>query len=142
MTPITMTDTDPRPAGRLHGRASAADGAAPHGLCRDKGTTATRSGPWSEGAEILHTIARTPVATVRKNVPSGWTLREHVRVQRRMLVTRILCRYGYPSDKQEKATQNVFEQVVLFAAEWAMVRMHARCQSPSSAACGFLRLSA
>jgi type I restriction enzyme, R subunit len=37
----------------------------------------------------------------------------------RVLVRRILRRYGYPPDKQEKATQTVLEQAELLSAGWA-----------------------
>ena len=35
------------------------------------------------------------------------------------MVKRILRKYGYPPDKQEKATQTVLEQAELLCAEWA-----------------------
>ena len=38
------------------------------------------------------------------------TLRENVRAKMRGIVKRILRRYGYPPDEQEKATQTVLEQ--------------------------------
>ena len=57
------------------------------------------------GDETLRTIARELVKTVRANVTIDWTLRENVRAQLRVLVKRILRKYGYPPDKQEKATQ-------------------------------------
>ena len=41
------------------------------------------------------------------------------RAQLRVLVKRILRKYGYPPDKQEKATQTVLEQAALISAEWA-----------------------
>jgi type I restriction enzyme R subunit len=34
-------------------------------------------------------------------------------------VKRILRKYGYPQDKQEKATQTVLEQAELLSGEWA-----------------------
>ncbi len=71
------------------------------------------------GDETLRTIARELVATVRSNVTIDWTLRENVRAQLRVLVKRILRKYGYPPDKQEKATQAVLEQAALLSAEWA-----------------------
>ena len=71
------------------------------------------------GDDTLRTIARELVATVRKNVTIDWTLRENVREQLRVLVKRILRRYGYPPDKQEKATQTVLEQAALLSAGWA-----------------------
>jgi type I restriction enzyme, R subunit len=71
------------------------------------------------GEPILKTIARELVATVRKNVTIDWTLRENVRAQLRVLVKRILRKYGYPPDKQEKATQTVLEQAALLSEAWA-----------------------
>jgi len=55
------------------------------------------------GDETLRTIARELVATVRNNVTIDWTLRENVRAQLRVLVKRILRKYGYPPDKQSEA---------------------------------------
>jgi type I site-specific restriction-modification system R (restriction) subunit len=72
------------------------------------------------GEPILKTIARELVATVRKNVTIDWTLRENVRAQLRVLVKRILRKYGYPPDKQEKATQTVLEQAALLSDIWAV----------------------
>jgi type I restriction enzyme R subunit len=71
------------------------------------------------GDETLRTIARELVETVRRNVTIDWTLRENVRAQLRVLVKRILRKYGYPPDKQEKATQTVLEQAALLSEEWA-----------------------
>jgi type I restriction enzyme R subunit len=71
------------------------------------------------GDETLRTIARELVATVRRNITIDWTLRENVRAQLRVLVKRILRKYGYPPDKQEKATQTVLEQAALLSEEWA-----------------------
>jgi type I restriction enzyme R subunit len=53
------------------------------------------------------------------NLTIDWTLRENVRAQLRVLVKRILRKYGYPPDKQERATQTVLEQAALLSAEWA-----------------------
>ncbi|MCA1958069.1 MAG: DUF3387 domain-containing protein, partial [Nitrospira sp.] len=72
------------------------------------------------GDETLRTIARELVSTVRSNVTIDWTLRENVRAHLRVLVKRILRKYGYPPDKQERATQTVLEQATLLSAEWAM----------------------
>ena len=72
------------------------------------------------GDETLRAIARELVETVRSNVTIDWSLRENVRAQLRVLVKRILRRYGYPPDKQEKATQTVLEQAELLSAEWAV----------------------
>jgi len=71
------------------------------------------------GDETLRIIARELVATVRNNVTIDWTLRENVRAQLRVLVKRILRKYSYPPDKQEKATQTVLEQAALLSDQWA-----------------------
>ncbi|WP_374425432.1 type I restriction endonuclease subunit R [Paracoccus sp. (in: a-proteobacteria)] len=71
------------------------------------------------GDETLRGIARELVETVRKNVTIDWTMRENVRAQLRVLVKRILRKYGYPPDKQEKATQTVLEQAALLSSGWA-----------------------
>jgi type I restriction enzyme R subunit len=70
------------------------------------------------GDDALRTIARELVATVRANVTIDWTVRETVRAQLRVLVKRILRKYGYPPDMQEKATQTVIEQAEVLSREW------------------------
>ena len=72
------------------------------------------------GEPTLKTIARELVETVRKSVTIDWTLRENVRAQLRVIVKRILRKYGYPPDKQEKATQTVLEQAEVLSQEWAV----------------------
>nr|BAL56846.1 type I restriction enzyme, R subunit [uncultured Acetothermia bacterium] len=71
------------------------------------------------GEPTLRRIAQELVQTVRENVSIDWTVRENVRANLRRLVKRILRKYGYPPDKQEKATQTVLEQVEVLSAEWA-----------------------
>lgn len=70
------------------------------------------------GDETLRTIARELVDTVRKNVSIDWTVKESVRAKLRVMVKRILRKYGYPPDKQEKATQTVLEQAELICEGW------------------------
>jgi len=71
------------------------------------------------GDETLKKIARELVQTVRKNVTIDWMIRENVRAQLRVYVKRILRKYGYPPDKQEKATRTVLEQAEVLSEEWA-----------------------
>jgi len=71
------------------------------------------------GDDTLKEIARELVETVRKNASIDWTVRETVRAKLRVLVKRILRKYGYPPDKQEKATQTVLEQAEVIAKDWA-----------------------
>jgi len=70
------------------------------------------------GDDALRTIARELVATVRANVTIDWTVRDNVRAQLRVLVKRILRKYGYLPDKQEKATQTVLEQAAVLSEGW------------------------
>jgi len=71
------------------------------------------------GDDTLKTIARELVDTVRKNASIDWTIRENVRSRLRVAVKRTLKKYGYPPDKQEKATQTVIEQAELICADAA-----------------------
>ena len=70
------------------------------------------------GEPTLKAIARELVETVRKNVTIDWRIRENVRASLRVLVKRILRKYGYPPDKQEKATQTVLEQAEVLSEAW------------------------
>jgi type I restriction enzyme R subunit len=71
------------------------------------------------GDEALRKIARELVATVRSNVTIDWTVRENVRAHLRVLVKRILRKWGYPPDLQERATQTVLEQAEVLSEAWA-----------------------
>jgi type I restriction enzyme R subunit len=71
------------------------------------------------GEPTLKEIARELVATVKGNVTIDWTIRENVRAQLRVYVKRILRKYGYPPDKQEKATLTVLEQAEVLSEGWA-----------------------
>ena len=72
------------------------------------------------GDETLRTIARELVQTVRNNVSIDWTVRASVRARLRVMVRRVLRKYGYPPDKQEKATDTVLEQAELLGSNWAV----------------------
>ena len=50
------------------------------------------------GSYTICTIARVLVATVSKNTIIDWTIRENVRANLRVLVKRVLRKYGYPPD--------------------------------------------
>jgi type I restriction enzyme R subunit len=54
------------------------------------------------------------------NVTIGWSVRQNMRANLRVIVKRILRKYGYPPDKEEKATRTVLEQAELLAEAWAM----------------------
>jgi type I restriction enzyme R subunit len=72
------------------------------------------------GDECLRTIAKELVENVRKNASIDWTQRENVQAKLRVIVKRILKKYGYPPDKQERATQTVLEQAEVLSEGWAV----------------------
>ena len=71
------------------------------------------------GDETLKAIAHELVEAVRRSVTIDWAVRENARAKIRVIVKRILRKYGYPPDKQEKATQTVLEQAEVLCREWA-----------------------
>jgi len=71
------------------------------------------------GDEVLKKLARELVDTVRRNATIDWTVRESARAKLRTMVRRLLRKYGYPPDKQEKATLTVLEQAELLGRDWA-----------------------
>jgi type I restriction enzyme R subunit len=71
------------------------------------------------GDETLRLIAQELVRAVRGSVTIDWTVRENVRAHMRVLVKRILRKYGYPPDKQARATELVLEQAEVLCQDWA-----------------------
>jgi type I restriction enzyme R subunit len=76
------------------------------------------------GDEKLCLIARELVEAVRRNTSIDWTMRENVRAQIRVMVKRILRKYGYPPDLQAKATETVLRQAELLS--WDSHSLEAR----------------
>ncbi len=70
------------------------------------------------GDKQLKVIAAELITQVRKSVTIDWTLRESARAKIRVIVRRILNRYGYPPDLQEDAVKTVLQQAELLCAEW------------------------
>jgi type I restriction enzyme R subunit len=71
------------------------------------------------GDETLRQIAQELVRAVRNSVTIDWTVRENVRAHMRVLIKRILRKYGYPPDKQARATELVLEQAEVLCHDWA-----------------------
>ena len=72
------------------------------------------------GDKTLKKIAQELVDRVRKSVTVDWSRRENARAQLRVLVKRILRKYGYPPDKQEQATELVLEQTEVLCSDWVV----------------------
>jgi len=71
------------------------------------------------GDEILKTIARELVQSVRKSVKIDWDKKESVQAEMRVQIKRILRKYGYPPDKQEKAVKTILEQAKMIGDEFS-----------------------
>jgi len=70
------------------------------------------------GDDTLKLIAQELVNSVKRSVSVDWTKRENARAQIRVMVKRILRKYGYPPDMQAKATELVLEQATVLCKEW------------------------
>ena len=71
------------------------------------------------GDDQLRNISRELAESIKKSTSIDWTVKESVRAKIRVVVKRILRKYGYPPDLQEKATQTVLEQAELISAKWS-----------------------
>jgi type I restriction enzyme R subunit len=72
------------------------------------------------GEDILKKIARELTELIKKNASIDWRFREAVRAKLRVMVKRLLKRYGYPPDKRQMATDLVIEQAELLSDKWAI----------------------
>ena len=70
------------------------------------------------GDDKLKVIAAELITKVRQSVTIDWTLRESARAKIKVMVKRILNKYGYPPDLQEEAVKTVLAQAELLCAEW------------------------
>jgi type I restriction enzyme R subunit len=71
------------------------------------------------GEPALRVIAHELVTSIKGKISVDWTQREAARARMRVLVKRILRKYGYPPDMQDAAVQNVLQQAEALSAEWA-----------------------
>jgi type I restriction enzyme R subunit len=60
------------------------------------------------------------ISQVKKSVTIDWNLREGARSKIRVMVKRILNKYGYPPDLADAAVQTVLAQAELLSAHWAV----------------------
>jgi type I restriction enzyme R subunit len=71
------------------------------------------------GDQTLKQIAQELVTAVKGSVTVDWSVRESARARMRVIVKRLLRKYGYPPDKQERATVLVLQQAEVLSEEWA-----------------------
>ncbi len=70
------------------------------------------------GREVQRVIAHELLVSLRENVSVDWAHRESARARLRVLVKRILRKYGYPPDLQDAAVQTVLQQAEVLSASW------------------------
>lgn len=70
------------------------------------------------GEEILKKIAREMTETVKNNTTIDWKLRATVKAKLRVIIKRLLKKYGYPPDKTAMATDLVLEQAEALSDKW------------------------
>lgn len=71
------------------------------------------------GDEKLRVIAHELLKSLRENVSVDWAHRDSARARMRVLVKRILRKYGYPPDLQDAAVQMVLQQAEALSSEWS-----------------------
>ena len=71
------------------------------------------------GNDQLRVIAHELLSSLKSNASVDWQHRESARARMRILVKRILRKYGYPPDLQDAAVQTVLQQAEVLSARWA-----------------------
>ncbi len=70
------------------------------------------------GDKKLRVLAKELIERVRKSVTIDWQIRKSVRTKGRVMAKRIVRKYGYPPDMQQRATELVFEQAEILCDVW------------------------
>ncbi|HBY6216813.1 TPA: type I restriction endonuclease subunit R [Klebsiella pneumoniae] len=71
------------------------------------------------GDDKLKLIAHELLMSLRENVSVDWAYRESARARMRVMVKRILRKYGYPPDLQDTAVQTVLQQAEALSSGWS-----------------------
>ncbi|MBS3964448.1 MAG: type I restriction endonuclease subunit R [Methylomonas sp.] len=74
------------------------------------------------GDDKLKLIAHELLVNLRENVSVDWAHRDSARARMRVLVKRILRKYGYPPDLQDAAVQTVLQQAEALSSGWSLLR--------------------
>ena len=74
------------------------------------------------GDDKLKLIAHELLVSLRENVSVDWAHRDSARARMRVLVKRILRKYGYPPDLQDAAGQTVLQQAEALSSGWSLSR--------------------
>jgi len=71
------------------------------------------------GDDQLKVIAHELLIKVKSSIGVDWTHSENARARVRVLVKKILRRFGYPPDMQAEAVKTVLKQAEALSAQWA-----------------------
>ena len=71
------------------------------------------------GNDQLKLIAHELLESLKANISVDWAHRANARARLRVLVKRILKKYGYPPDLQDQAVQTVLQQAEALSSSWA-----------------------
>ncbi|WP_175751569.1 type I restriction endonuclease subunit R [Burkholderia anthina] len=74
------------------------------------------------GDDKLRVIAHELLVSLKGNVSVDWAHRDSARARMRVLVKRILRKYGYPPDLQDSAVQMVLQQAEVLSSGWSVSR--------------------
>lgn len=74
------------------------------------------------GDDKLRVIAHELLVSLRENESVDWAHRESARARLRVLVKRILRKYGYPPDLQDAAVQTVLQQAEAWSSGWSVCK--------------------
>jgi type I restriction enzyme R subunit len=72
------------------------------------------------GDDKLKVIAHELLVSLKGNISVDWARRDSARARMRVLVKRILRRYGYPPDLQDAAVRTVLQQAEALSAMWQL----------------------
>lgn len=72
------------------------------------------------GDDKLKLIAHELLMSLRENVSVDWAHRDSARARMRVLVKRILRKYGYPPNLQDSAVQTVLQQAEALSSKWSV----------------------
>ncbi|MBT3178380.1 MAG: type I restriction endonuclease subunit R [Desulfobacula sp.] len=67
------------------------------------------------GTDKLRELSAVLVERIKSNVTIDWNIKENVRAKMKVIVKRLLRKYGYPPDMQALATEMVLDQANLFS---------------------------
>ncbi|GAB1810769.1 type I restriction endonuclease subunit R [Priestia megaterium] len=71
------------------------------------------------GDNTLKIIAHELTQSIKENISIDWNLRDSARAKMRVIIKRLLKKYGYPPDLQKDAIEIVIEQAELMSAQLA-----------------------